>query len=86
MSQFEFTTTDTENTFQFLNFNAGVCGYVTVDRRSGDYTVNRFVDENDNTIDYAFDHADSLRFELDLDKYIESNRDHFEEWDAVSGV
>lgn len=84
MATFEFTTTETANTYQFLNFDAGVCGYVTL--HDDTYTIDRFVDDNDETIDYMFDRADSLKFEADLDAYLESERDLFNEWDAVSGV
>lgn len=84
MANFEFTTTETANTYQFLNFDDGVCGYVTL--RDDTYTIDRFVDENDEAIDYMLDRADSLKFEADLDAYLESQRDLLNEWDRVSGV
>jgi hypothetical protein len=84
MPKYEFTHT-TPDTLQFFDFDAGVLGYVTIER-SGQYTIERFVGEHDETIDYMFDTRDLIVFERELDEYLESSRDAFEEWDYVSGV
>jgi hypothetical protein len=85
MPKYEFTQTTTDS-LQFFDFDAGVLGYVTVDRHGPSYTIERFVGENDETIDYMFDTRDLILFERELDEYLESSRDAFEEWDMVSGI
>lgn len=85
MSHFSFNIDSLDNEIYFDINGTGIGGFVTIDSRTGDYTINRYVDNNNESTDYIMSIGESIAFQLELDEAIEASRDRFNEWDAVSG-
>lgn len=89
MKTFFFDVTNaTADTIYFVNDDTDVAGYVTIDPATGEYTIDRFVDEDDNTVDYMMDDAELSVFHHDIEPTIAAHCAvcPIEAWDSVYGV
>jgi hypothetical protein len=57
-------------TVYFVHNDTDAAGYVTIER-SGQYTIERFVDEENNTVDYMFDRSDAWAFDDEIMRFID---------------